>query len=295
MGVKVILITGASKRDGVGYQLCKQLIAEGHRIIATSRTPEDSDLTKDKLASEDQLSIRSLDLCCQDSMDAFVAGVLNDYGSIDGLVNNAAQVVIGPAEAASASDITTTFQSKVFGPLALMRAFLPGMKEKKSGVITTTGSIFCTMPVIMPGISIYLAAINALERIQESMAIECAPWNIKLFNFHAGPIKTRLTIMQPENQALIESDYKNFTEHAFTWFSKHVEWQTAEEVAIPYAKAILSSDPDFHVYSSESGARFAAEYNKDISANSYRNGLLDYFQQLSYEPGDWSPNADSGL
>jgi hypothetical protein len=292
MGTKVILITGASKRDGVGYHLCKELLAHGHRIIATSRTPEQSDLINDKLATESELSIRSLDLCSKESIKTFTQGVLDDYGSIDVLVNNAAQVVVGPTEAAGEEDITTTFQSKVFGPLALIRAFLPGMREQNSGIITTTGSIFCAMPFIMPGISVYLASVNALERIHESMSIELGPWNIKVFNFHAGPIKTSLTIIPPENQILSDRYYKNFTEHAYTWFGEYAEWQTAEDVAIPYAKAILNKNPDFHVYSSKAGARFAEKYTKDVSANSYRKELREHFEQLSYDPGDWELKRD---
>ena len=287
MATKVILITGASKRDGVGYHLCKELLAHNHRIIATCRTPEQSDIVNDQLATDSQLSIRSLDLCSEESIKTFIQGVLGDYGSIDVLVNNAAQVVVGPTEAAGEEDITTTFQSKVFGPLALIRAFLPGMRERNAGIITTTGSIFCAMPFIMPGISVYLSAVNALERIHESMAIELDPWNIKVFNFRAGPIKTSLTIIQPENQSLSDRYYKNFTEHAYTWFGKYAEWQTAEEVAIPYAKAILTKNPDVHVYSSATGARFAAKYTNDVSANSYRKELREHFEQLSYEPGDW--------
>jgi NAD(P)-dependent dehydrogenase (short-subunit alcohol dehydrogenase family) len=285
MSQKITLITGCSKKDGVGYNLAQELLGRGHKVIATVRNLETSDIKSDGSA----LDVRVLDLCHDDSIKALIAGVLKDYGYIDVLVNNAANVTIGPAETASKEDLQTTYQTKVFGPLALIQGFLPCMRERKSGLLTTTGSIFCTMPFIMPGLPIYLSALQAFERIQESLAIELAPWNINVVNYHPGPITTSLTRSEGSHSDIAKKHYKNHTEHGYGWFDKNTVWQSAEDVAKPYANFIDSEDkPDFQVYSNDFGRDFAKKFQSDPSANTYRDEFLAYFKSIeNYEHDDW--------
>ncbi|ODN43502.1 SDR family NAD(P)-dependent oxidoreductase [Piscirickettsia litoralis] len=285
---KIIVITGCSKKEGVGYNLALELLKQGHKVIATVRNVETSELQQSHLPRNgNNLDLRQLDLCDDTSTQTFISNVLADYSYIDVLVNNAANVVIGPVESASQEDINTTFQTKVFGPLALIKGFVPAMRERRSGTITTTGSVFCTMPFIMPGIAVYLSALQALERIQESLAIELAPWGINVFNFHPGPIQTTLSCFDGSRKEITEQFYKNFTSHAYQWFDDNTVWQSAADVAKIFSEAILSKSPDFHTYSNEFGRQFAAKNQSDLSANSYRDQFINYLTSLDYTSDDW--------
>jgi len=214
---KIILITGCSKETGVGYNLTQTLLARGHRVIATVRNIEKSQLAHAPFASSENLIIKSLDLCDLNSIENLVSEVINEYKYIDVLVNNAADVVLGPIETASAEDVYTTFQTKVFGPITLIQGFVPAMRERCSGLIMTTSSIFCSAYFAVPGFPIYLAALDAFERIQEALSIELAPWKIKVINYQPGPIKTELTHRLGQRHA-VQDNYQGYLETCYQWF-----------------------------------------------------------------------------
>jgi retinol dehydrogenase 8 len=288
MKQKIAVITGCSKRDGVGYNLAHELLSRGHRVIATARNLEKIDLRKEACPNPNNLDLKRLDLCDKDSIEKFIRQVLKEYAHIDVLVNNAADVVIGPVETSTPEDIQVTFQTKVFGPVALIQGFLPSMRERKQGLLIATSSIFCTRPFAPPGFPFYMAALCAFERIQEALAIELEPWNIKAVNFQAGPIKTRLTHHEGSKKQVGESLYKNFTDTAYKWYHDKTEWQDASEVAKVYAGIIEQEHPDFNYQSSQFGVNFVKQNRPDTSGNSYLEEYLQYFRDLKLEdPASW--------
>ena len=181
-----------------------------------------------------------------------------------------------------------TYQTKVFGPLKLAQGFIPSMRKRGTGLLTATGSMFSVMPIASLGIGVYISALIAFERIQDALAIELRPYNINVVNFHPGPISTSLTRFEGSKENLLKTYYQHYTEHAYEWYAKHTEFQTAAEVAVAYADMIEAKNPDFHTYSSEAAKKFASQYLSDTSGNSYRDGLLAHFTNLEgYEAGDW--------
>lgn len=292
MHSKIIVITGCSKSDGVGYNLSHEMLKRGHKVIATVRNFDTCALDKNTAPNSDNLDIRHLDLCDDASIESFITDIHNDYGYIDVLVHNAANVAIGPIEAISDEDAKTTYQTKVFAPLKLTQGFIPCMRERRSGLITTTGSIFSTMPINALGAGLYVSALIAFERILDSLAIELQPWNINIVNFHPGPISTSLTRFEGSKTDVIETYYKNFTTQAYSWFDEHTEWQGADSVALAYADMIEHDNPDFHTYSSDFGRQFARKFVDDVTGNSYRNDYLEHFKSQHREEGDWTPFSD---
>lgn len=285
---KISLVTGCSKLDGLGYHLVRNLLNAGHRVIATVRNLEEAEICKSPLANNNNLDLRRLDLCNKKSTQEFTKKILQEYGYIDVLVNNAANVMVGPVETASDDDLMTTYQTKVFGPLTLIRNFIPCMRERRSGLITTPGSIFSSMPMTTLGCGVYLSALIAFERIQDALAIELKPWNINVVNFHPGPIKTSLTRFDGSRNEIAEKYYKKYTQHAYSWFDKNTEWQESESVAKAFANMITQDNPDYFTYSNEFGRQFANKYLNDITGNSYLEDFLKHFKTHdNYAEDDW--------
>jgi len=121
---KIAVITGCSKEDGVGYNTAKILLEQDYEVIATVRDVENNDLVRNEITKFENLNLQTLDLCSADSIKLFIEGVLSQYNYIDVLINNAANVAIGSTETLTQEDLLTTFQTKVFGPVALIQGFL---------------------------------------------------------------------------------------------------------------------------------------------------------------------------
>ncbi|HAU1191273.1 TPA: SDR family oxidoreductase [Legionella pneumophila subsp. raphaeli] len=288
MDKKIIVITGCSKTTGVGYNLACEMLNRGHQVIATVRNLETSQIDKANISNSSHLDIKTLDLCDEHSIDRFIKEVLTQYQYIDVLVNNAANVVIGPVESATTQDVLTTYQTKVLGPLTLIRGFVPVMRERKKGLLTTTSTIFTSVPFSIPGIAIYFSALAAFERLQESLAIELAPWNIKVINFQPGPIATELTRFEGSRSDIVEKYYKNFTEQAYLWFHQNTVFQTAAEVAKVFAEVIDMENPDLCYQSNLFGRQFVAKNKKDTTGREGLNELLEHFKNLPHDnPDDW--------
>ncbi|HAT9717225.1 TPA: SDR family NAD(P)-dependent oxidoreductase [Legionella pneumophila subsp. pneumophila] len=285
---KIVVVTGCSKTSGVGYNLVCEMLKRGHQVIATVRNLETSQINKANLPNSSNLDVKILDLCDENSIDRFIKKVLSQYQYIDALVNNAANVAIGPVESTTTQDVLTTFQTKVFGPLSLIRGFIPVMRERKKGLLTTTSTIFTSVPVSIPGVAIYFSALAAFERLQESLAIELAPWNIKVINFQPGPIATELTRFEGSRSDIVEKYYKNFTEQAYQWFHQNTVFQNAAEVAKVFAEVIDMENPDLYYQSNLFGKQFVAKNKKDTTGREGMNELLEHFKNLSHDnPDDW--------
>lgn len=288
MSEKISLITGCSKLDGLGYNLVVELLEAGHRVIATVRNLEEAAISSSPISNHKHLDLRVLDLTDESSIQQFTAGILDAYGYIDVLVNNAANVMVGPVESANDEDLQTTFQTKVFGPLKLIRNFIPSMRQRRSGLITTPGSIFSSMPVAAPGIGVYLSALIAFEKMQDALAIELKPWNIRVVNFHPGPITTNLSLFEGSRKEILEQYYKNYTTHAYKWFDQNTQWQEPQQVAAAFAHMINQDNPDHFTYSSDFGSAFAEQYLDDVTGNRYVDALTEHFKNLDdYADDDW--------
>ena len=233
---KRVVITGASKEDGVGFQLARELLNRGHQVIITARDLSSPAIQNVSDEANSNLIVKQLDLCDPSSIELFIDDILKTYGYIDVLVNNAANVAYGPVETLSQSDLQTTFQTKVFGPIALIQGFIPSMRQRKSGLFITTSSIFATMPVTLQAFSSYISAICAFETIQQCLAIELKPWNIDVVNFQPGPISTTLSKFEGSKKEMFENEYKDFVETAYAWVKENIPFQTAKEVAPVYRR-----------------------------------------------------------
>jgi NAD(P)-dependent dehydrogenase (short-subunit alcohol dehydrogenase family) len=111
-----------------------------------------------------------------------------EVGPVDVLVNNAGYGHEGVLEESSMDDLQRQFAANVFGPVAMIKAVLPGMRERRRGHIVNVTSMggFITMP----GISFYCGSKFALEGISESLGKELASFGIHVTALAPGQFRT---------------------------------------------------------------------------------------------------------
>jgi NAD(P)-dependent dehydrogenase (short-subunit alcohol dehydrogenase family) len=176
---KVVLNTGCS--TGIGRDLARPLIQAGYTVVVTARKAE----ALDDLSAALKLS---LDVTQPESIRTAVDSVIQRFGRIDVLVNNAGYAQIGPLEELSDKQIQQMFDVNVFGATRMTRAVVPHMRKQKSGRIINISSIAGKM--VTPVNGSYAASKFALEALSDALRWELKPFNIQVILIEPGAIKT---------------------------------------------------------------------------------------------------------
>lgn len=181
---KTFLITGVS--SGLGRAFALGALEAGHRVIGTVRRQGDAEVFA--ALAPDRAHPVTVDVTDFDAIPAIVAEAERQAGPIDVLVNNAGYGHEGVLEESSMDDLQRQFAANVFGPVAMMKAVLPGMRERRRGHIINVTSMggFITMP----GISFYCGSKFALEGISEALGKEVASFGIRVTALAPGQFRT---------------------------------------------------------------------------------------------------------
>ncbi|SEO93159.1 oxidoreductase [Mucilaginibacter sp. OK283] len=174
MKQKIWLVTGAGK--GFGLEIVKTVLSAGDKVIATVRN--DAAGLQAALGNPADLLVVNLDVTNEAEVQRGVGEGLAKFGQIDVLVNNAGFGIVGAIEEASAEEVRRQYDTNVFGVLNLVRAVLPGMRERKAGHIINISSLFGYGA--LAGWALYGSTKYAVEGLSEGLALELAPFNIKV-------------------------------------------------------------------------------------------------------------------
>ncbi|HOY76271.1 MAG TPA: oxidoreductase [Hyphomonadaceae bacterium] len=179
---KTFLITGVS--SGLGRAFAAGALAAGHRVIGTVRRPEDA-RTFGALKGAFPLL---LDVTDYATIPEAVQKAEEEVGPVDVLVNNAGYGHEGVLEESSMDDLQRQFAANVFGPVAMIKAVLPGMRLRRRGHIVNVTSMggFITMP----GIALYCGSKFALEGISEALGKEVSSFGIRVTTLAPGQFRT---------------------------------------------------------------------------------------------------------
>jgi short-subunit dehydrogenase len=197
---KVILVTGAS--SGLGLATAKALQAQGHTVYGTSR-----DLKKIKNAEFKPLA---MDVTDDASVKAAVDAIIKAEGKIDVLVNNAGNGITGPLYAMPVDVAKKQFEVNFFGVVRVSSAILPGMIEKKQGLVINIGSLAGLFGLPYQGL--YSASKFAIEGYSESLRMELYNTGIKVVVVNPGDFKTDFTASRekvpfPLKNELLNKEY----------------------------------------------------------------------------------------
>ena len=178
---RVWFITGCS--TGFGRALAEKVRERGERAVVTARhTHSIKDLASDRVLAV------PLDVTVEAQVHYAVDVALREFGRIDVLVNNAGYGYMAAIEEGDEYQVRAMFDTNVFGLVAVTKAVLPGMRERRSGHIvnlSSQGGI-----VALPGSGYYCATKFAVEAISEALAQEVAPLGLKVLIVEPGPFRT---------------------------------------------------------------------------------------------------------
>lgn len=169
-----VLITGAS--TGFGRETAQLLAADGHKVFASMRGVKGKNAEAaqaiEQWANDRSLSIKAveIDVTSETSVNEGVALALEDAGHLDVVINNAGIVGFGPMEAFSIEQAQQIFDVNVFGSLRVNQAVLPGMRQRKSGLIIQISSVGGR--IALPFHGTYNASKWASEAIGEGLHYE---------------------------------------------------------------------------------------------------------------------------
>jgi len=168
-----VLVTGAG--SGIGAATAAVLTREGHEVVATARRVE-------ALEGLDVAQRLALDV----TDDASVAACVDAAGAIDVLVNNAGISETGPVETYPHDVLLKMFETNVFGPMRMIRALVPAMRERGAGVVVNVTSV--EGKVAAPLAGGYCGTKHALEALSESLAFEVGHFGVRVVIVEPGYI-----------------------------------------------------------------------------------------------------------
>ncbi len=183
-----IVITGAT--SGIGKHAALHLVRRGHRVIATGRNP--AALERLKLEGPNLDTVR-LDVTDAGSVAAAVAEIdeLTGGAGVDVLVNNAGYGMAAPLSETTDTDLRAQYETNVFGLMAVTRAFLPRMMERRAGRIVNVSSVGGR--VTFPLFGAYNSTKYAVESLSDALRRELRPFGVEVVLIEPGPIKTEFS------------------------------------------------------------------------------------------------------
>ncbi|XP_010422901.1 PREDICTED: NADPH-dependent 1-acyldihydroxyacetone phosphate reductase-like [Camelina sativa] len=181
----VVLITGCSQ-GGIGHALAREFSKKGCQVVATSRSR--SSMTD--LEQDSRLLVKELDVQSEQNVSKVLSEVIDNFGRIDVLVNNAGVQCVGPLAEIPISAMENTFNTNVFGSMRMTQAVVPHMVSKRKGKIVNVGSITVMAPG--PWAGVYSATKAAIHALTDTLRLELAPFGIDVINVVPGGIRTNI-------------------------------------------------------------------------------------------------------
>lgn len=199
---KVWLITGSG--NGLGRDIAEAALAAGDSVVAGARRLEELQ----PLVEQYGVRVKPvmLDVRDEEAAKAAVQAAVDIYGRLDVLVNNAGYGHFAPFEQISPEDFKAVVDTCFYGVVYTTRAALPVMRKQKSGHIFQVSSIGGRLA--MPGNSPYHAAKWAVGGFSDSVALEAAPFGVKVCTLEPGGFRTNWAARARRDTPELLPDYE---------------------------------------------------------------------------------------
>jgi NAD(P)-dependent dehydrogenase (short-subunit alcohol dehydrogenase family) len=197
---KTVLVTGSSA-GGIGASLVLAFQRQGLHVFATARS-----LSKmEQLAKLPNVTLLELDVTSEASIAAAVQAVEAHGSGLDILVNNAGLVMHQPAAEPDFDLAKTLFDVNFWGVVKVTAAFTP-LLVKSKGAVVNIGSM--NGRINAPWMSMYAASKAAAERYSETLAIELAPFGVRVLTVTSGSVQSSMGSNNLKNDFAEHSIFK---------------------------------------------------------------------------------------
>lgn len=199
--LRTIIVTGAS--SGIGAYCARALKADGWRVFATARKPEDI-----AALESDGIEAFYLDYREARSIEALVTSVLERTGGqLDALFNNGAYGQPGAVEDLPVAALREQFEANVFGWHDLTRRVMPAMRRQGHGRLVHCSSILGLTPVPFRGA--YAGSKHAIEGLMLCMHQELQGSGIHVSLIEPGPVTSKIA------------------SNGLVWFLKNIDYENS--------------------------------------------------------------------
>jgi len=181
MSQRIALITGAS--SGIGASIARYLIDKGWKVYGTSRRADFGQIT-------DGIHFLPMDVTDDGSVQRAIDHLLQAEQQIHLLVNNAGIGMVGSVEDSTPDEMKMQFETNYYGPVRVMQALLPHMREQKEGHIINISSLAGLFG--LPYRGVYSASKFALNGLTESMRMELLRYGVHVVSLCPGDFKTAI-------------------------------------------------------------------------------------------------------
>ncbi len=218
--MSVVLITGCS--SGFGLEAALAFAANGDTTCASMRNPAKADALRKRAADAGlEVDVVSLDVTDDASVAAAVADVEGRHGPVDVLVNNAGVDYDGSIETIDLDRARRLIETNVWGAVRMIRAVLPAMRARRSGVIINVSSVAGRVPGTLFN-GFYGASKAALGNLSEALYGELGPCGIRVVLIEPGFFKTEIMVNDTGVMAA-DDPYRADAEWMAEFYDKSVE------------------------------------------------------------------------
>jgi NAD(P)-dependent dehydrogenase (short-subunit alcohol dehydrogenase family) len=185
---KVALVTGAAR--GIGLATARKFLAEGWRVVLLDIEGELQASAAAALNDPDNTLAIACDVSDAAAVGAAMAAVMNRFGRLDALVNNAGVAVFAPVLETSNADWNRIMAVNLTGPFLCTKAAVPLMHELGGGAIVNITSISAVRASTLR--SAYGTSKAGLAHLTKQLAVELASLNIRVNAVAPGPVDTAM-------------------------------------------------------------------------------------------------------
>jgi len=264
---KVVLITGGS--SGIGKAIGVFLFHKGFTVYGTSRNPE-------KITNS-VFPLITLDVRSSESIRQAVAKVISISKRIDVVINNAGVGITGPIEETPTDEMRNNFETNFFGPIEVIKAVLPQMREQKSGLIINITSIAGYMG--LPYRGIYSASKGALELVSEAISIEVKPFGINVVSIAPGEFATDIASHRYHAPITEGSVYKTAYENTLGMMNSQMHsGENPNDFAKDVYHIIQNKNPKLHYKIGAFMQKFSIVLKRILPDRIYESMLMNHYK-----------------
>ncbi|WP_203257006.1 SDR family oxidoreductase [Hyunsoonleella ulvae] len=264
---KVVLITGGS--SGIGKSIGEFLHQKGYKVYGTSRNPKNYENSKFPLITLDVKDVSTIHIA--------IKQVIDTEGRLDVLINNAGAGITGPIEEIPEQEIKANFDTNFFGPINVIKAVLPQMRQQQSGLIINITSIAGYMG--LPYRGVYSASKGALELLTEAFRMELKPFNIEMTNVAPGDFATNIAAGRYHAPLKDDSPYKSSYGKSLELMDAHVDSGSDPELmAKAVYNIITTKNPKIHYKVGEFMQKFSIVLKRILPDKVYEKLLMNHYK-----------------